>query len=278
MTIVKRLLVAAVGALALAAPALAAGGDQHHPEEHTWSFEGPFGTFDRAAVRRGFQVYQNVCAACHSMKLLSIRNLGEKNGPFRVMPDPEHEGEVIEYTNPNDNPYLRAIAANYIIVDGPDSAGEMFERTGRPSDRFPSPFANEQQARASNGGAYPPDFSVIVKARHQGPEYIRSLLLGYGHEVPHDVHVAPGQYYNPYFPGGKLAMPPQLREGIVDYEGDIEATPEQMAHDVVAFLSWASDPKMEERKQLGLMVMIYLFIFAILMWFAYRAVWANVEH
>ena len=277
MKLIQRILVAAAGALAITTPTLAAG-DAYEPKEHTWAFEGPFGTFDRAAVRRGFQVYQNVCAACHGLRLLSIRNLGEKNGPFRVMPDPEHEGETIEFTNPNDNPYLRAIAAEYIISDGPDEFGDMFERPGRPSDRFPSPYANEQMARSANGGAYPPDFSVLVKARSGGPEYIYSLLLGYDYEDPHAEDTPAGQYYNPYFPGGYLAMPPQLVDGLVSYEGDVEATKEQMAHDVVAFMTWAAEPKMEERKQLGLMVMFYLFIFAILMWFAYRAVWSNVEH
>ncbi|WP_440959109.1 cytochrome c1 [Oceanicaulis sp. LC35] len=268
MKTIQRLLAAAVGAVMLSTPAALAAGEQHHPEEHDWSWEGPFGTYDKGELQRGFLVYQQVCSACHSMNQLHIRNLGEEGGPFFSE----------EFPNPNDNPIVRAIAAEYIVEDGPDELGDMFERPGRPSDRFPNPFANPQQAAASNGGAIPPDFSVIIKARHSGPEYIRSLLLGYDHEAPHDVNVAPGQYYNPYFPGGLLAMPPQLQDGLVEYADGTEATTEQMAHDVVTFLTWASEPHMNVRKKMGLMVMIYLLVLAGLLYAAYRQVWSNVKH
>ncbi|TGY87583.1 cytochrome c1 [Marinicauda algicola] len=267
MKLLNRLLVAAAGALALAAPGLAAE-KAKEPEAHTWSWEGPFGQYDQAELQRGFQVYQQVCASCHALEYMSFRNLGEEGGPFF---DPE-------YPNPNDNPVVRAIAADYMIVDGPDEFGEMFEREGRPADRFPSPFPNENAAAAANGGAVPPNLSLIVKARTGGAEYIRSLMLGYDYPVPEDVTVRPGQYYNPYFPGGVLAMPPQLMEGLVEYADGTEATPEQMAHDVTAFLAWAAEPHMEARKSLGFMVMIYLLIVCVLVWLAYRQVWSRVHH
>ncbi|MEE2566150.1 cytochrome c1 [Hyphobacterium marinum] len=271
MTITRILAVSA--ALLVSAPALAAEGEQHHPEQHDWTFAGPFGTFDRDQLQRGFQVYQEVCAACHGLDMMSFRNLGEEGGPFY---DPE-------YPNPNDNEVVRWIAEQYVITDGPDDLGEMFERPGIPADSFPNPYPNPQAARASNGGALPPDLSLIVNARHDGANYVRSLLLGYGHEAPEGVTVRPGQYYNPYFPGGLLAMGPQLTEGRVSYttpEGgeEVEATPEQMAEDVVAFLAWATDPHATERKRTGLIVLIYMLILCGLTWFAYRQVWSNQEH
>ena len=256
-----------VAALGLSAAASAAEGEATEPVEHEWDFTGPFGTFDRHQLQRGFQVYQEVCAACHSMRLLSYRNLGEPGGPFYDE----------EYPNPNDNPVVRSIAANYFMIDeNPDEFGDPVERNGLPRDSFYSPYTNDQQARSANNGALPPDLSVIIHARGNGANYVYSLLTGYDadHEAP------AGQYYNEYFPGGYLSMAPPLMDGRVEYVGDHapEATVEQMSEDVVAFLAWAADPHMEERKQLGLMVMIYLFIFAVLLWFAYRQVWANVKH
>jgi len=268
MKIIQRLLVAAVGVLALAVPTAWAAGEYYKPNKHVWSWEGPFGTYDRGELQRGFLVYQQVCSACHGMEQLHLRNLGERGGPFYLA----------EYPNANDNPIVRAIAAEYIVEDGPDEFGDMFERPGRPSDRFPYPYANQAQGRAANGGAYPPDFSVIVKARKQGPEYIRSLLLGYDYEPPDDLEVRPGNYYNPYFPGGLLAMAPQLQDDLIEYPDGAPATREQMAHDVVTFLAWASEPHMEARKRMGLMVMIYLLALAGLLYAAYRQVWSNVKH
>lgn len=274
----KRFIATLAALAALATPALAAEGEAHAPENHAWSWDGPFGTFDDRQLQRGFQVYQEVCASCHSMDLLSFRNLGQPGGPFEFLPDPEHEGELITFANPNDNPVVMEIARGYTYTEIDLETGEEMDRAGIPADRFPNPYANDAQAAASNGGAAPPDFSVIVKARSGGADYIRSLLLGYDYEVPADVTLLPGQHYNPYFPGGVLAMGPQLFDGAVSYSDDAPQTAEQYAEDVTAFLAWASEPHMEQRKRMGLGVMIFLLIFAILMWLAYRQVWANVKH
>ncbi|WP_417468719.1 cytochrome c1 [Maricaulis sp.] len=263
-----RILVAAVAALGLSGIAWAATSGQRAPEHHHWHNAGPFGTFDRQALQRGLQIYQEVCSSCHSLDLVHFRNLGEPGGPF----------ESEEFPNANDNAIVMQIAAGYMIEDGPDDAGDMFERAGLPSDAFPAPFANPQQARGSNGGALPPDLSLIVKARSHGADYIRSLLLGYGEEVPHGVTIAPGKHYNPYFAGAVIAMAPPLSEGLITYADGTEPSMEQMAEDVVTFLTWAGDPHMEARKQMGVMVLIYLFIFAILVYLAYRQIWANVKH
>jgi len=262
-----RIFAAVLAAAGLSSAALANEGGQHAPESHEWSFEGPFGTFDDHAVQRGFQIYQEVCSSCHSMNLMRFRNLGQPGGPF----------EAEEFPNPNDNPFVMQIAASYQVQDGPNDDGDMFMRAGLPSDAFPAPFENEQQARASNGGALPPDLSLIVKARSGGADYIRSLMLGYVEE-PEDVHLSPGQHYNQYFAGGAIAMAAPLSDDIVTYSDGTEATVEQMAEDVVTFLTWAGDPHMEQRKQMGWMVLIYLFIFAVLVYLAYRQVWANVKH
>lgn len=273
----KRFITALAALAALSAPALSAEGEVHAPEEHTWSWEGPFGSFDDAELQRGFLVYQQVCASCHGLDQMSFRNLGQRGGPFETITDPA-TGEEMTWDNPNDNPIVMAIAAEYMIMDGPDDAGDMFERPGVPADRFPNPFANPQQAAASNGGAIPPDLSVIVRARAGGAEYIRSLLIGYSDEIPHDVTLLPGQHYNEYFPGGVLAMAAPLSEGIVSYPDGSPETVEQYAHDVTAFLAWTAEPHMESRKRMGLAVMIFLLIFSILLWMAYRQVWANVKH
>ncbi len=249
-----------------AAPAL--GQDEAlEPEHHHWHFAGPTGTFDRAALQRGYQVYREVCAACHSMEHLSFRNLGQEGGPF-------HSDE---YPNPNDNPVIKALAAQFTVTDGPDDAGSMFERPGRPSDRLPSPFPNDQLARLANGGALPPDLSVIVKARHHGPDYVRSLLTGYL-EPPEGVSVPPGSYYNPWFPGGEIRMAPPLPEGRVIYADGTQATTEQMAEDVVELLTWAADPHTEQRKRTGIVVLAYLAVLTILMWLSYKRLWRDVKH
>lgn len=263
-----RIFAAALAALGLSATASALEGEAHAPEHHHWHHDGPFGTFDRQQLQRGFQVVQQVCANCHSMDLMKFRNLGERGGPF----------ESDQWPNANDNEIVMQIASEYMIMDGPNDDGEMFERPGLPSDAFPAPFENEIQARNSNGGAMPPDLSLIIKARHHGDDYVRALMLGYTDDIPADVELAPGQYYNEYFAGGAIAMPPQLFEGLVEYADGTEATPEQMAEDVVAFLTWVGDPHMEARHQMGWMVLLYLFVFAILVYLAYRQVWANVEH
>ncbi len=294
---------AGLALLGLSPAAMAAGGTMPLSEGDAplpdWPFEGVFGKFDQASVQRGFQVYSEVCAACHSMELLSYRNLGEPGGPFYNADDPEAtEAAVAEF------------ARQYEITEI-DDYGDEVARPRRPADRFPSPYPNVQAAAAANGGAIPPDFSVIVKARPGGADYIYRLMTGYpsyeefqgeyGDELhfnddhSHGVLTQPaGLYYNPYFPGdtsgnwegdprhapagGYLAMPPQITDGRVDYMDGTEATREQIAYDIAQFLAWASEPKMENRKSLGLVVMIYLLFLAILVYFSYKAIWRNVEH
>lgn len=276
-----RIIAAAVAALGLAATAHAAG-DGKKPEHHHWHHAGPFGTYDRAAVQRGFQIYTEVCSSCHGLAFLSFRNLGEEGGPFYgYIPDgDDHGGHHVQAVNANDNPIVMQIAANwrFPVVEIDPETGDPIERAPRASDRFPGPFPNDAAARASNGGALPPDLSLIVKARSHGADYLRSLMLGYSDEIPEDVNIAPGQYYNEYFPGGAIAMPPQLIEGLVEYSDGTEATVEQMAEDITVFLAWAADPHMEARKRMGAMVMIFLFLFAVVLYLAYRQVWANVKH
>lgn len=277
----KSIALAALGLALVAGPALAAG-NAKHPRDVDFSFEGPFGRFDQGQLQRGYKVYREVCAACHGMQLVSFRNLGQKGGPFY---DPD-------YPNPNDNPYVRTIAAEYQISDIDSETGDVIQRPGTSADRFPNPYPNEAAARAGNGGALPPDLSVIVKARHYGAEYIYSLLSGYV-DPPEGLQVSPGQYYNPYMPGdlhafwtgegdapkgGFIAMPPQLAPDKVTFDDGTPSTIEQQAKDVAAFLAWASEPKMEERKAFGMGAMIYLVIFAGLLYASYRRIWRNVAH
>ena len=202
--------------------------EQNDPIKVNWSFKGLTGKFDRAALQRGFQVYKEVCSSCHSMQYLSYRNLGESGGPEFS------EAEV------------KAIASSVEIEDGPDSQGEMFTRPGRPSDKFKSPYPNVNASTAANGGAYPPDMSVLVKARPGGSNYIYSVLVGY-EEPPAGVILDDGVYYNKYMIGNKIKMSAPLSEGIVEYTDGTEPTVDQMAKDVTTFLSWAAEPELEER-------------------------------
>jgi ubiquinol-cytochrome c reductase cytochrome c1 subunit len=249
-----------------------AAGETKAPRPVEGSWEGPLGRFDQAQLQRGFQVYKEVCSSCHSMNLLHYRNLGDEHAPFA---DPK-------YPNPNDNPVIKAIAAEYTI-NASDPDGNTEERPGLPSDKFVSPWENRAQGQAANGGAYPPDLSVIVKARHNGASYVYSLLTGYNKPVPAGKVVPEGKYYNPYMPGGVIAMSEQLADGRIDYADTpankgIKNTEEQMSKDVVAFLSWASDPHQTARKSTGLGVMAFLLILATFLWFSYKSVWRNVEH
>jgi ubiquinol-cytochrome c reductase cytochrome c1 subunit len=237
-----------------AAPALAAGEAVAIPDAR-FSFEGIFGTFDRAAAQRGFQVYKDVCAACHAMRQLSYRNLRELG---------LSEAEV------------RAIAATVQVQDGPNDEGEMFERPGRPSDRFRSPFPNENAARAANNGAFPPDLSVIAKARAGGADYLYALLTGYA-DPPAEVTLMEGMNYNKYFPGHQIAMAPPLNEGAVTFHDGTNATVEQMAHDVSTFLAWAAEPEMEERKRMGVRLILFLTILGGLAYAVKRKVWADLH-
>lgn len=301
-----RSLIAAGAAIALSSLGVAeaaAGKALEYKHEH-WHFNGPFGAYDKEALQRGFQVYRTVCASCHAVKQLSFRNLGDKGGPFYLEECPAGVGETVDCSNPNANPVVKAIAAEYEITDGPDDSGDMFKRPGLPSDRIPGPYANEQQARAANGGAYPPNLALIMKARHHGPNYVYSLLTGY-EDAPITVQISAAQHYNPYFagdmsqnlkaeyrdaeghplegvevpPGGVLAMKAPLADGIVDYADEsVPETVDQYAKDVVEFLTWASEPKMEQRKSLGIVSMGYLLILTLILFFSYRAIWSKVDH
>lgn len=304
MRIILRTVLAAASAAALSGAANAATGGAAEYKHNHWHFSGPFGSYDKEAVQRGFQVYKTVCASCHAVEQLSFRNLGDKGGPFYLDECPAGVPAGTDCTKPSDNPIVKAIAAEYEITDGPDDSGDMFKRPGLPSDKFPRPFANEQQARAANGGAYPPNLALIIKARHHGPDYVYSLLTGYA-DAPASVQLGAGQHYNPYFagdmsqllkpeyrdaeghplegvevpPGGVLAMKAPLADGIVDYADEhVPETVDQYAKDVVEFLTWASEPKMEQRKSLGVVTMGYLLILTLILFFSYRAIWAKVEH
>ncbi len=245
----------AVVMMALPGSAKAASDQIHYPQQK-WSFEGPFGTFDRGSVQRGYQVYKQVCAACHGLHYLSYRNLVDI-GLSELQ--------------------VKAVAAEVSVTDGPNDDGEMFERPGLPSDRFKSPFLNEKQARAANNGAFPPDLSLMVKARHDGANYIHALLTGYV-DAPADVKVGAGMHYNKYFAGHQIAMTaPLVADDQVAYADGTKATVDQMAYDVANFLTWAAEPKMEARKQMGVKVMIFLIIFAAIMYAVKRKVWKGLE-
>jgi ubiquinol-cytochrome c reductase cytochrome c1 subunit len=277
----KGLAFAALGLALIAGPALAAT-THEEPQDIHWSFEGPFGKFDQAQVQRGYKVYREVCSACHSMKLMYFRNLGQKGGPFYDD----------KYKNPNDNPYVKSLAKDIQVKDIDSDTGDSISRPATPADAFPSPFPNEAAARASNGGAAPPDLSVMAKAREGGPAYIYSLLTGFG-TSPAGLTVPAGKYYNPYFPGdltsswsgkgkvpigGAISMPPPLANGKVTFDDGTPSTIKNEARDVAAFLAWASEPKQEERKQFGLGALIYLLIFSGLLYASYRKIWKNVAH
>jgi cytochrome c1 len=240
-----------------------------------------FGRFDRAQLQRGFQVYREVCAACHGLKRIYFRNLGEKGGP--------------------EFPEVRGLAESYRVEDGPNDQGKMFQRAAKPSDAIPSPYKNEQEARAVQNGAYPPDLSLIAKSRapeverpfyavpfamlrdvangyqEGGADYLYALLVGYA-DPPADMKMAEGMHYNKVFPGHQIAMVPPLTDGRVSYEDKTPGTVDQYARDVTAFLAWAGDPKLEERKTTGFLVVLYLLVTAGLIYFAKRRLWAGIGH
>ena len=228
------------------------------PLEVDWTFKGITGKFDRASLQRRYQVFTEVCASCHSMNLLSYRNLGEKGGP---------EFSVDQ---------VKAIAANFEVEDGPNDEGDMFTRPARPSDKFVSPYPNVQAATAANGGAYPPDMSVLVKARKGGSDYIYSVLMGY-EEPPQGLELDDGVYYNKYMDGQKIKMSNPLSEGIVSYSDGTNATVSQMAKDVTTFLTWSAEPHLETRHKLGLKVIIFLIIFTILVYLSMRRLWSRID-
>jgi len=221
-----------------------------------WSFEGIFGTFDRASLQRGYQVYQEVCSGCHSVQHLSYRNLSEKGGP--------------EFSTEE----AKAIAAQFEVEDGPNSDGEMFMRPGRLSDKFVKPYPNVEASTAANGGAYPPDMSVLTKARAGGADYIYSLLLGY-EEAPTGFELDDGVYYNKYIPGNKIKMSAPLSDGLVEYSDSTQATTAQMAKDVTTFLVWAAEPHLEAQHRMGFKAIIYLIILFTLVYMSKQKVWSR---
>lgn len=281
MTKTKSIIGALLMGLLLAAPAAAQEGSHATPEiqKESWSFAGPFGTYDENQLRRGFQVFREVCSSCHSARLLAFRNLGEPGGPSFT------EGQV------------KALAAEYEVND-PEAEGGR--RAAVPADRWPSPFANDQEARDANGGAIPPDFSVIAKARgttqpfpwwilnyftpyaEGGPDYIHALLNGYEETPPEGTEIPEGKYYNHFFPGHAIGMAPPLSDGAITYEegetGTVPLTLDQYSRDVSAFLMWMAEPHLVERKEAGLRVIAFLLLFAGIMWFVKQKLWSRVEH
>jgi len=225
-------------------------------ESRDWSFNGITGTYDRPALRRGLQVYLDVCANCHSLNLVSYRHL-----------------TGVGFTAEE----IKAIAATFEVEDGPNGEGEMFSRPARPADRFPNPFANEQAARAANSGAHPPDLSLINKARKGGADYIHALLTGYKDQPPQGFAIMEGMSYNEFFSGHQIAMPPPLAEGDIEYVDGTEATVEQMSSDVTTFLEWASEPTMEDRKRLGIKVLLFLLVLTAMLYALKRKIWANLH-
>jgi ubiquinol-cytochrome c reductase cytochrome c1 subunit len=276
-------------ALALACVLAAAGSvpaatTQVNPKDVHWSFEGPFGMYDQGQLQRGYKVYREVCSSCHSMNMVAFRNLGDPGGPFW---NPK-------YPNPNENPVVKAIAADYQIPDIDSETGEAIKRPGTSADYFPNPYVNPVAGKAANGGALPPDMSLLAKAREGGPAYIYSIVTGDNVNIPAGLTVPAGKYYDPYIAGdmsqywhgdpnhvprgGVIAMPPPLGPGKVTFDDGTKSTLSQEAWDVAAFLEWAADPKMEERKQLGLAVTIFLVLFSGLLFVTYKGVWRDVEH
>jgi len=242
-------------AATLALPALAKE-EMKYPEVQ-WPQDGMLGTYDRASLQRGYQVYKQVCSACHAMKQMSYRNLSD-----------------LGYTEDQ----IKSLAAEVTVQDGPDDSGNMFDRPGRPSDHFKAPFANEKAARAANGGAYPKDLSLMVKAREGHADYVHALLIGF-EDPPAGFKVPAGMYYNKYFEGHLIGMPsPLSADGLVSYADGTVATKDQMAKDVTEFLSWASEPELETRKKMGLQVLIFLGVFAVVMYFAKKEVWKGIKH
>ena len=233
---------------------LASGSGNDLPK-HNWSFKGLTGTFDKSAVQRGFKVYREVCSGCHSMSLLYYRDLID-----------------IGFSNEE----VKAIAAEYTVIDGPNDEGEMFERPARPSDRFVPPFSNKQEARVSNNGSYPPDLSVITKARKRGPDYIFNLLLGCT-EPPVDFELGEGMYYNKWKEGHQIAMAQPLDEDYVDYDDGTENTLPQLAEDITTFLVWSAEPELEERKKLGIKVILFFIVLGSIVFIVKNRLWREIH-
>jgi cytochrome c1 len=275
-TVIRNAISALVVLTASSTSGLAVAAEGQKPaKDIAFSFEGPFGTFDRGQLQRGYKVYKEVCANCHSLRLLSFRNLADRGGP-------EFSEEQV-----------KALAATFQVQDGPNDQGDMFERPGIPSDPFPRPFPNEQLARVANSGALPADLSLLTKSREGwsgalrhlvngigGPEYVYSVLTGYEQEPAEATAEKPeGKFYNPYFAAGHwISMPPPLADGQVEFDDGAPNSIADMSRDVAAFLAWAAEPKMEARKQMGFKVLVYLAILAVLMYLVKRRVWSRIPH
>jgi ubiquinol-cytochrome c reductase cytochrome c1 subunit len=253
----KRLVAAAALSAIIVGPALSSRAADETPSlpHQQWSFDGIFGTYDRASAQRGFQVYKEVCSTCHPVKHLYFRDLADLG---------YNEDEV------------KAIASTYQVTDGPNDQGQMYQRPARPSDPIPGPFPNDLAARAANNGALPPDLSMIVKAREGGPDYVFGLLNGYK-DPPAGFNLLAGMYYNEYFAGHQIAMPPPLTENAVTFADGTSATVPQMAHDVVTFLTWAAEPNLEPRHRTGFKVMLFLIVGIGVFYAAKRKIWATVH-
>ncbi|HXC89470.1 MAG TPA: cytochrome c1 [Stellaceae bacterium] len=261
MTLVpmSRVLLAAAGlaCLLLCAAAVPSHAQETPPLPHQeWSFDGVFGTYDKAALQRGFQVYKQICSACHPVKHLYFRDL-----------------EALGYTPDQ----VKAIAVSYQVTDGPNDQGQMYQRPGRPSDPIPGPFPNDEAARAANGGALPPDLSMIVKARDGGPDYVYALMNGFKNPPPAGFSLAPGKYYNEYFPGHQISMPPPLSDGAVTFADGTKSTVPQMAHDVATFLNWASEPNLDTRHRVGARVFLFLIVGVGIFYAAKRKIWSSAH-
>lgn len=248
-------LFAAVAVLSALTGLAMAAGNAEHPKDEAWSFEGVTGTYDRASLQRGFHVYKDVCAACHGLKYMAFRTL-----------------EDIGFSEAE----VKAIAAGYQILDGPNAEGEMENRNGMPRDYMPSPYANDNEARMINGGALPPDLSLIIKARANGADYLYSILTGY-QDAPEDFELTPGMSYNPYFANGQIAMPQPIFEGFVEYADGTEATVDQMSRDVVTFLAWVAEPKLEARHEMGFKFFAIMILLTVLLYFSNKKVWAGLK-
>jgi len=249
----------AVTAVALATAILTTGaamaeGGTPTPPKIDWSFSGPFGVYDRGATQRGFQVYKEVCSACHSMNLLHYRQL-----------------EGIGYSKDE----IKAIAATVEVTDGPNDEGDMFTRPGKPADRFVAPFANSKAAAASNNGKAPPDLTLMVKARKGGADYVHGILTGYKDTPPAGVQIPDGGNYNEFFPGHVIAMAPPLSDDAVEYSDGTKATLDQEARDVATFLAWAAEPEMEARKTMGIKVLLFLLVLTGMLYAVKRQVWKD---
>jgi ubiquinol-cytochrome c reductase cytochrome b/c1 subunit len=272
-----RILFAFALAASLSATAVGTASAQDAPPRQSWSFHGPFGIYDQAQLQRGFKIYREVCSTCHSLNLLAFRNLADPGGPGFT------EAQAA------------TIAATFQVTDGPNDQGQMFQRPGGIADYFPPPFPNANAARAALGGKLPPDMSVLALARsyewgfpqfifdaftmyqEDGPDYIHAILNGYT-DAPAGFALAPGTQYNKYFPSGAIGMPKPLSDGQVEYTDGTPTTVDQYGRDVAAFLMWAAEPTLDARKRLGFQVMIFLLVFAGLLYFTKKKVWHDVLH